>query len=266
MEEKRRRYQRIPRVALLLPKQSAWMKLYSSKDDSALITLTGLDHNAFATLLRSFSDIFDGYSPYSTTGEILKLSNNKRKGGRPRLISAGDCMGLYLAWTRLRGTTVALQMIFGMTASCVAIYLRFARRILIHILSRCPDAAIRIPSPEKIKEYQAKISERHPNLKDVWCTMDGLKIKFILNNRLMLSCKTGFTMVGPVITMSVQSLFFVLMAPSQLLHTMYLDHFTIALLQSGAKYTTNLSMSTKTVVPWESVPWIPHLAQKITIF
>ena len=83
MEEKRRRYQRIPRVALQLPKQSAWMRLYSSKDDSALITPTGLDHNAFASLLRGFSDIFDGFSPYSTTGEILKLSNNKKKGGDP---------------------------------------------------------------------------------------------------------------------------------------------------------------------------------------
>ena len=91
-------------------------------------------------------------------------------------MSSCDCMGLYLSWTRLRGTTVPLQMIFGMPATSVAIYLKFSRRILIHILSRSRDAAIKIPSAAKIMEYQRTISAKHPRLKDVWCTMDGLKI------------------------------------------------------------------------------------------
>ena len=46
-ESKRRRHKCIPRVALQLPKDSAWRKLYESKDDQALITLTRLDHDAF---------------------------------------------------------------------------------------------------------------------------------------------------------------------------------------------------------------------------
>ena len=158
IQERRKRDRRIPRLALHLPQDSAWRKLYSSNNDQALITLTGLDNQTFGWLLGMFSTVYDGYTPYSDSGRIIKLSRNKKQGGRPRLMTAGDCLGLYLAWTRLRGTTVTLQMIFGLSATTVSLYLRFARRILLQILSRHPDAAIRTPNADKIREYQAIIS------------------------------------------------------------------------------------------------------------
>ena len=37
-------------------------------------------------------------------------------------------------------------------------------------------AKVQIPSPEKIREYCGAVESRHPNLPDVWCTMDGLKL------------------------------------------------------------------------------------------
>ena len=63
-----------------------------------------------------------------------------------------------------------------MTGSSVATYIRFGRRLIIKILQNNPDAMVRAPSNEKIKEYQAAIAKRHPSLHYVWCTMDGLKL------------------------------------------------------------------------------------------
>ena len=51
-EGRQRRDRRIPRVALVDPKQSPWQKLYSSGNNQALVTVTGFDHEAFAFLLE----------------------------------------------------------------------------------------------------------------------------------------------------------------------------------------------------------------------
>jgi hypothetical protein len=71
---------------------------------------------------------------------------------------------------------MVLQMLFGMTSNQVSSYLRFGRRLLIVLLVNEPDAAIRLPSVHNIREYQEVIERRHPLLRDVWCSMDGLKI------------------------------------------------------------------------------------------
>ena len=91
-------------------------------------------------------------------------------------MTAADCLGLNLAWTRLRGSSIALQLVFGMTGSRVSKWLRFGRRLLIMILSNHNDAAVRIPSAVTIEGYKAAVQLRHPSLTDVWCTMDGLKL------------------------------------------------------------------------------------------
>ena len=91
-------------------------------------------------------------------------------------MSAADCLGLNLAWTRLRGSTYVMQMIFGMSETSVSIYLRFGRRIIISILKSHPSADFGIPSSEKIEEYKVAIQERHPSLKGFWYAMDGIKI------------------------------------------------------------------------------------------
>ena len=44
------------------------------------------------------------------------------------------------------------------------------------ILANEPDSAIRIPSHDTIREYQAAIRAKHEALDGVWCTMDGLKL------------------------------------------------------------------------------------------
>lgn len=52
----------------------------------------------------------------------------------------------------------------------------YGRHVLDAVLSEEPDAKFTIPSDERIKEFQSCIAEKHPALKGVWCTMDGLKL------------------------------------------------------------------------------------------
>ena len=88
-----------------------------------------------------------------------------------------DCLGLALAWTRTRGSLMALQLIFGMTMTPVSIYIRFSFRILVRVLIQNEHAKITIPSREKLEEYRSIIQARHPALANVWGTMDGLKLR-----------------------------------------------------------------------------------------
>lgn len=168
-EEKQLRQRRIPRISLHSTRQCAWRYLFFSYNDQALITVTGLNHATFEYLLRLFKPIFDTTTPF---GETIILTNNR---GRKRTVTAVDCLGLVLAWTRTRGSTMSLQMHFGMSMTNLSLYLRFGRRIVASILSRDHFAKIALPSDERIQEYKEAIAEKYPLLGDVWSAMDGLK-------------------------------------------------------------------------------------------
>jgi hypothetical protein len=176
--QRRIRQRRIPRVSLQDASQSAWKTLFNSGNDQALITLTGLDFETFHWLLPKFCALYDSHSPFGDPdGSIIALPNFPiNRGGRPRMMKGTDCLGICLAWTRTRGSSMVLQIIFGMTATSVSLYLRFGRRILIEALKGEPLAAIKVPSIESIRTYQAAIMEKHPALDGVWCCMDGLKL------------------------------------------------------------------------------------------
>jgi hypothetical protein len=73
---------------------------------------------------------------------------------------------------------MVLQIIFGMTATSVSLYLRFGRRILVEVLKSEPLAAIRVPKIDDINTYQAAIRKKHPALEGVWCYINGLKLCF----------------------------------------------------------------------------------------
>ena len=92
-------------------------------------------------------------------------------------MSGIDCLALTLAWTRTRGSTMVLQMIFGITASSVSTYLRFGCRILIMVLSGQAEARLEVPCAEKIQEYKDSVKAKYELLDNVWCCMDGLKLK-----------------------------------------------------------------------------------------
>ena len=153
--------------------------MYEARQDQALITVTGLDFSTFDWLAERFNLYFDTHSPWvdNTIGDIVRLTEEQLRHGRPRQISGIDCLGLCLAWTRTQGSCFALHMIFGMTSNPVSMYLRFGRRILIEVLLREPDAQIRVPHLDVIQQYQDAIRRKYPILDGVWCTMDGLKLR-----------------------------------------------------------------------------------------
>lgn len=178
--EKRKRHRRIPRVSLHYPHESAWRKLYNSKVDQSLITFTGLDVKSFEDLLELFTPVYESFYPDSD-GNVYHMKKNVNKG-RKRIISAKDCLGLVLAWTRTRGSKMCLQMIFGMTGTCVSRYLEFGSRILVKLLQELDEARVHIPSIDYIEEMKELVREKYSMLENVWCTMDGLK--------LMLECSS----------------------------------------------------------------------------
>ncbi len=131
---RRLRDQRIPRVSLHLPVGSLWQQLYPSNNDQALVTWTRFDHLSFDFLLNLFDPVYHLYSPGDGDGNGLICRICYHNCGRPRLMSASDCLGLNLAWACLRGSTMSLQLVFGMTVSRVSKWLRFERQLLIMIL------------------------------------------------------------------------------------------------------------------------------------
>ena len=94
-----------------------------------------------------------------------------------------DALGLVLVWTRTRGSTSVLQLIFGMTQSSTSDYLSFCTHILIVVLQQIDGARVRRPTIEEIHSFKDAVKSRHPRFDGVWCTMDGLK--------LMLECTSN---------------------------------------------------------------------------
>jgi hypothetical protein len=91
-------------------------------------------------------------------------------------MSSADGLGLVLTWTRTHGSTMVLQLIFGVTQSSISDYLTFCIQILIQVLQGMDDSKIKWPMVEKIQEYQEAVKQCHPFLGDVWCMMDGVKL------------------------------------------------------------------------------------------
>lgn len=71
---------------------------------------------------------------------------------------------------------MVLQMIFGMTGTCVSRYLEYGSRILVQVLQELDVARVHIPSINYVEEMKALVRRKHPLLHNVWCTMDGLKL------------------------------------------------------------------------------------------
>jgi hypothetical protein len=179
-EERSRRDRNLPRNALLDPDNSPWARVYDSKDDPALITVTGFDHNMFAIILALFEPLFHFCSPW--TGDSSKEFKHRRKcngrRGKPRKVTTASYLGLVLAWFRFRSSEFILQGWFGFTGAHLHVWLRFGRRMLLKAFFKHPDCVVKFPNDECIKAYQESIHTRHRHLPDAYCIADGLKLPF----------------------------------------------------------------------------------------
>ena len=173
-----RRDCRIPRAALQDPQSSAWVRLFTSNSDQALITFTGLDYRSFNYLNTKFKVLYDLYTLYSPTGKIRRrrVVNGVPVLRRPLSMDSLGCLGLVCSFTRTRGSYYALQIVFGLTGSVLSLYLRYGRRLLFRVLKAEPGERIQMPSIEEIRDYQENVQRFYPNLVGVWFVMDGLKL------------------------------------------------------------------------------------------
>ena len=73
-------------------------------------------------------------------------------------------------------TEVSLQQIFPLIPTTVSRYLDFSLDILYTVLSKLPEAAIRFPTQQEIKAYNAVIRTRHPRLVGGFGSIDGLSL------------------------------------------------------------------------------------------
>ena len=172
---RRLRSGRIRRLSLDPPNASAFVRLFCSGQDDALVTLCGFDHRSFKSLHNLFAPLYDDYSPYVARGRLI-VKHNKEKGGR-RLLTSWHCLGLILAWTRTRGSLAVLQIIFGVAASGLSLWLRFGRRMLIQALRSNELAVVALPTEEELQRFVAAVTRKYPALHNCWGAMDGLKVR-----------------------------------------------------------------------------------------
>lgn len=176
LDGRRRRDRRVTRNALQQPKMSPFAFLFGSGSDQSLISLTGLDYKAFHYILQKFSPFYERYSPYSHDGAIRRLPIRVIRRGRPRSMSAAQCLGLVLSWGRTRGSEMVLCMLFGVTGSVCSLFLRFGRRVLLRVLSKDEKAAVKMPTDIEVQQFKQALSTKYSMLSDVYCLADGLKL------------------------------------------------------------------------------------------
>lgn len=68
--EKRIRQRRYLRAVILPPKRRPETRVMLSRDDSALITLTSLDHRAFQYLLQQYAPVYNAFTPYKSSERL----------------------------------------------------------------------------------------------------------------------------------------------------------------------------------------------------
>ncbi len=170
--EKSIRMNNIPTCGLLNVDRSVWRYLYHANNDPGFITFTWMNHSAFRKCLEVFAPYFDSYSPFYSNG---KVSIKDSPQGWKFKIHPEDCLGLTLAWTRTRGGRFALHMIFGMTATNFAMYVKFGLRIIVKCLNKHKDAKIQIPNDAKLHNLASCVKAKYPDLDDVSAHHEWLK-------------------------------------------------------------------------------------------
>jgi hypothetical protein len=168
-----RRIHQITRRALMDPFLSPFLKLYHSWCTQSFITYTGFDYDSFESILLLFTPYFNEFTPYSSTGGIVRV---RREKGCKRMISPLICLGLVLVRTWTRVSLFSLQPDFGLLHSCLVLWLRFGMRIVINILQDHPLARVRKPSQEEVTAYQQATVAKYHSLPEVWGTLDGLNL------------------------------------------------------------------------------------------
>ena len=145
-----------------------------------MLNAIGYDHQAVDLLLGKFKHTYEFHMVCKRTGRIRrkKLKDNGLPNGNPRDLHAIGALGMVLMWFRTKGScTRHLAMIFGQTKTPMYKWLLFSKKVLLHVLSRDPDAKVQLPSISEVKFFQEVIGAKYPRCANVWAAADGLKLK-----------------------------------------------------------------------------------------
>jgi hypothetical protein len=90
--------------------------------------MMGFNCESFDKILENFGPMFSSHTPFDESGFIVPF---KYVRGWKRNVQPEDCLGLVLVWTRTRGASNVLQLVFGLTYTNLSVYLRFGIHFLI---------------------------------------------------------------------------------------------------------------------------------------
>jgi hypothetical protein len=155
------------------PFSTPFLKLYHFQCTQSMITYTGFDHESFNSLLLLFTPYFEQFSPYSDKGGIIRIRQERE---RKRMLSPLICLRLVLAWIRSRGNLFLLQLNFGLSHSCLTLWLRFGMRIIVNVLRQHPLARVKMLLQEEVLAFQQATTAKYPSLPEVWDTLNGLNL------------------------------------------------------------------------------------------
>ena len=104
--------------------------------------------------------------------EKVKLLTGLR--GRPRDLDAVGGLGLVLTCFHTKGPcNRTLIMIFGQTSTPLYKWLKFARCVLLSVLTEDENSQICSPTAEEVASFQAAIGAKETYCADVWGALMG---------------------------------------------------------------------------------------------
>lgn len=104
--------------------------------------------------------LYHEYTPYSRDGCIRPIES-QGVGGRPRSLTASQCLGLVLTCYRTRGAEYVLSLMFGITGSVCSLFLRFGRRLLVKTLKRDALPRVGMPTQEELSQYSDSFADKY---------------------------------------------------------------------------------------------------------
>ena len=120
------------------------------------------------------------YYTFDTDARIIRPKRLTREGKpeeRPRDMTACGCLGLVLMWYCTRGSCArSSALMFGQTSTPLYKWLKFCRKVLLHVLTRDSRAKVKLSSSEQVNEFQQYVGEKYLHYAEVWGAGDGIKL------------------------------------------------------------------------------------------
>ena len=152
------------RCALLDPERSAWSRLLASQDDGSFTLLTGFNYEAFYQLCDALFTRND-------------VERERKRRGRPQLLSLVDKVGLYLVYVGSSMTQQELGVIFGILQPTVSTILTDMLELICSKLVRNPLSRIRFPGRDVLEEFASMVERRDRHIPDVIGFLDGCQFR-----------------------------------------------------------------------------------------